>query len=591
MDSWAPPNGSKPVPLIDGWPITIGFDGLVIGGTAACNGYGGRLALDGPGPLVADLGWDQAGCLADVQASEQAYLELLTSVEGGRFEGDQLVLSSELGELTFDQDDPLELGQIVDRTWNLETAAQGDQAYEAESALYGLEIREDGSLTAILPCRRLDGEYVVSGTAIVPTALSVSDRTCQATPRVGADIAFSVIESGFTPRIRDGKLELAAVGGESLTWIEGEMPSVPEGPAGLSVAGLDATQWRLFEGLIGQTELFGADNVGLSFNGSTATAGDACSTVRPNIEIVGGTIDWLDVPVASGCDVDEFLIALTQTTTVSMFANTEPRVLELFGPDIQLNFEEVLGVVGRELSVDELLDLRPTGEVTLSGSIVTYGGTTMLCGVAVQFSNPPRCEGRWVVVTNYNSLVDGDGPLAGLLREDGRFQIVGPGSGVAERGSMVEITDEDRALVDWFRTGFFDGPSFAELPDPRFGTDGLNLWLGAGISQSRSLEELNNYDGWAFAVADFDGLSGSFNIFDRLETMDASDPVGAADITVGPHNHCAGQPLLLPESLQGLRQISIQPTGIDSCLQWFAVDLFVNDAGVAVGVMLDLWGP
>lgn len=593
VDSWAPPNGSKPVPLVDGWPITISFDGVVVSGTAACNGYGGRLALDGPGLLVADLSWNQAGCQPDVQAAEQAYLELLTSAEGGRFEGDQLVLSSELGELIFDQDDPLELGQIVDRPWNLETAARGDQSFEAESVLYGLEIRADGSLTAILPCRRLDGEYVVSGTAIVPTTLSVSNRTCQATPRVSADIAFSVIESGFIPRISDGKLELTAAGDESLTWIEGEMPSTEPGAAGLALEDLEGTEWRLFEGLIGQTELFGDDSTRLSFSGSTATAGNGCSTVRPNVEIVGGTINWLDAPVPSGCDIDDFLSALTQTTAVSMFANTEPRVLELFGLDIQLNFEEVPDVEGRELSVDELLDLRPTGQVTLlSGSdeLLSYGGTTIVCGGDTGALGP-TCGGRWVVITNYNSLVDRERPLTGVLRDDGRFQIVGPGSGVPERGSMVEVTDEDRALVDRFRNGFFDGPTFAEQPDPRFGADGLTLWLGGAISEPHSLEELNDNAAWTFDVADFDGLSGPFNIFDVLDQSAVSDLPGETVLAVGPHNHCAGQPLLLPESLQGLRQLSIQPTGIDSCLQWFAVDLFVDDAGVVVAVMLDLWGP
>ncbi len=60
---------------------------------------------------------------------------------------------------------------------------------------------------------------------------------------------------------------------------------------------------------------------------------------------------------------------------------------------------------------------------------------------------------------------------------------------------------------------------------------------------------------------------------------------------MGPHDHCAGQPLVLPDSLVGLRQLSMQPTGIDSCIAWFAVDVFVNDAGEIQAVMLDLFGP
>ena len=62
-------------------------------------------------------------------------------------------------------------------------------------------------------------------------------------------------------------------------------------------------------------------------------------------------------------------------------------------------------------------------------------------------------------------------------------------------------------------------------------------------------------------------------------------------ITVGPHDHCAGQPRQYADALQGLRQLSIQPTGIDSCIAWFSVDVFVNDAGEIEAVMLDLFGP
>jgi len=96
---------------------------------------------------------------------------------------------------------------------------------------------------------------------------------------------------------------------------------------------------------------------------------------------------------------------------------------------------------------------------------------------------------------------------------------------------------------------------------------------------------MSTYENWSVGVDEFEGYSGPFHLYDQLEAG------GPPEFTVGPHDHCAGQPRLLPGELQGLRQLSIQPTGIDSCLQWYAIDIFVNDEGQAVAVMLDLFGP
>ncbi len=110
-----------------------------------------------------------------------------------------------------------------------------------------------------------------------------------------------------------------------------------------------------------------------------------------------------------------------------------------------------------EYSVSELLDLRPEDEVRVNAGRITYGTTTILCDAEdLDPNEPTRCPGRWVVVTNYNSLVDQEGPLTGLLRDDGRFQIVGPGSGVPERGSGVDLTDDDQLLLEpllWLTEG------------------------------------------------------------------------------------------------------------------------------------------
>jgi hypothetical protein len=61
--------------------------------------------------------------------------------------------------------------------------------------------------------------------------------------------------------------------------------------------------------------------------------------------------------------------------------------------------------------------------------------------------------------------------------------------------------------------------------------------------------------------------------------------------SAGPHPHCASPPVPAPDGLTDLRRLSIQPTGMSTCLEWFTVDLFVNNEGRVEAVSLDLWEP
>jgi hypothetical protein len=65
---------------------------------------------------------------------------------------------------------------------------------------------------------------------------------------------------------------------------------------------------------------------------------------------------------------------------------------------------------------------------------------------------------------------------------------------------------------------------------------------------------------------------------------------GEFRVDLGPHSLCVGPVRPPPTTFDGLRQISITPTAVrDSCLDWWAVDLYVNDVGQIQGVSLDRW--
>jgi hypothetical protein len=431
----------------------------------------------------------------------------------------------------------------------------------------------------------------VSGGSILFTTFGASGD-CPAEFTDQDSYVVTVLGDGFTATVLGGKMFLTSQGDEELFYaVTDEAPAERGAAEGLSLDDLAGTTWTLFEGLVGDTELPTDDTVQLAFTGDGARAGDTCASFDADVTVVDGAIGWSDAYASTNCEdiVERFLQALTRTTAISAFHGEQPRVLELFGPDIQLVLLEATPGAGESMTVDELLDVGPRGEVTLDGNLVTYGNTAIVCGASARLSDPRLCS-RWVALTNYIQAVDGDGPFTGVLRADGRFQIVGPGSGVEQRGSGVDLTEADRAILEPF-LGLqgLDGDVMTGLGADLSPTVGL--WLGTTLSLDRTDSDLADADNWVFDVDDFDGFAGPFSVLDTLGDQGDSVDGDAFEVLVGPHDHCAGQPLVLPGSVQGLRQLSIQPTGIDSCLQWFAVDLFVNGEGQIEAVMLDFFGP
>jgi hypothetical protein len=101
----------------------------------------------------------------------------------------------------------------------------------------------------------------------------------------------------------------------------------------------------------------------------------------------------------------------------------------------------------------------------------------------------------------------------------------------------------------------------------------------------RAFRDLVRPDAWKLSANPFRGRVGPFS---ALEFLSRSAPT---TISVGPHAHCASPPVPPPTELVRLRRVSIQPKGIDTCLLWWTVDLFVSSAGRIEAVTLDLWDP
>jgi hypothetical protein len=114
--------------------------------------------------------------------------------------------------------------------------------------------------------------------------------------------------------------------------------------------------------------------------------------------------------------------------------------------------------------------------------------------------------------------------------------------------------------------------------------DRVGLALDDQMPLERPASALARPDGWVLDVNEFAGRVGPFSALDLL-ARDA-----ATTMSIGPHPQCASPTRPTPAALAAMRRISIQPMGIDTCLKWWAVDLFVSSGRIAV-VSLDLWAP
>ncbi len=238
------------------------------------------------------------------------------------------------------------------------------------------------------------------------------------------------------------------------------------------------------------------------------------------------------------------------------------------------------------LTVNDMLDTRPGGDVRVQGMLIDTGAGMLLCEALLE-SFPPQCGGRWMVVTNPEALdvalttegrvtwADQPVTITGRLEGD-RLVVAGSPSG-------VEPTADDLALVEAFvvfaRAG---GGDVASLP---IAAEGLSLGLATELLVDRTASELSDPDAW---VVDLEPFRARVGPYSALELLAEDRPT---DILIGPHNHCAAVPVAPPDEVAELRRVSVFPVDAASCIEWWTVDFFVDADGTVAAITLDLWEP
>lgn len=163
-------NQGAAIPIPAGSRITLTIDGADVGGSSACNRYGGTLEINGTTITISALSMTEMACQEDLMAAEAAYLAALPRATIAARDGDSLVLSGPQVELRFARLPPVPNADLVGPVWTLDSLISG----QVVSSITGepaptLQLRANGTLAAATGCRDLTGRYTVSGNRVAVT--------------------------------------------------------------------------------------------------------------------------------------------------------------------------------------------------------------------------------------------------------------------------------------------------------------------------------------------------------------------------------------------------------------------------------------
>jgi heat shock protein HslJ len=216
--SWQLVAGIDPMPA---QTITLVVEGDRVGGTAACNSYGGTVTVEGDAFAVRDLSHTEIGCEPPAMAAEATYLDALARVDAFRRDGDGLVLTGPSVELRFERTAPIPTRELLETRWTLDTLIQGDTAASVLGSP-ALRLRGDGSLEGDTGCRSFRGRYVLAGDEVRVLGLDVDDAAtagvCSPAGEKQDRIVLGVLGDGFRAAVEGDRLTLTAAGADALVY-------------------------------------------------------------------------------------------------------------------------------------------------------------------------------------------------------------------------------------------------------------------------------------------------------------------------------------------------------------------------------------
>ncbi len=211
-------NGQE-VPILEDHRITLTLEGSRVSGTAACNGYGGTLRVDGGRLHIEDLAQTAMACVDEAAMTAEAiYMSGLATVESIGLDGEELLVQGPGVELRFVELAPPPTADLVDTVWRLETLVMGEVAGSTVGEPATLEIRSDGTIHGSTGCRTFDGTWVEQGDEIITPKLVTTDEACPPELQEADSHVLAVIGDGFRATVDGDQLTLTDAGGAGLVY-------------------------------------------------------------------------------------------------------------------------------------------------------------------------------------------------------------------------------------------------------------------------------------------------------------------------------------------------------------------------------------
>lgn len=213
-------HNGEPIPIVDSHPITMTLESGQIGGTAACNGYGGEYQLSGSEfSIEGGFAVTEMACAPEeVMESEQRFLDALAEVGSVELQNGSLVLSGSSTELIFTLLPPVPTSELTGTVWVLDGLIQGD----AVSSPVGderatLELFTDGSFIGSTGCRTISGTYQITGAEVQFTNWG-ADGECPEDLQEQDSRVISALEGGFRVAIEGSRMTTWVAGDEGLIY-------------------------------------------------------------------------------------------------------------------------------------------------------------------------------------------------------------------------------------------------------------------------------------------------------------------------------------------------------------------------------------
>ena len=211
-------NQGQPIPIVAGSRITLKIDGTHVGGTAACNSYGGDVQVKGTSIIIGELFQTEMACLDDrLMASEAAFMAALPRATKVTRNGDNLTLTGPELELRFALVAPVADAILIGTTWILDSLISGEVASSTVGERVTLELIGDGTLSASTGCRDVTGRYTISDGQVQVTLDPYDTIGCAAALGAQDTRILKVLSDGFGVAI-DGERLTVTAGDQGMTY-------------------------------------------------------------------------------------------------------------------------------------------------------------------------------------------------------------------------------------------------------------------------------------------------------------------------------------------------------------------------------------